>query len=375
MFNVNRRIIAHFDYLIILTTLPIILISLKLIYEINPNLTIKQIIYMSVTLFISLLIFILPIKRFFWLIPFYYWSSIILLIFVEFFGVKKFGAQRWLEIPFIGLSLQPSEFIKSALILMLAYSISNDPPPKDGYNIKGFLKFSFLILLPVVLVKIQPDLGTSILIFIMGYGILFLVGIHKKIIITISAIVAFILLAIPIAIPIIYNHFNEYQLDRIEQFLNPKPQYQVQQSMIAIGSGGLFGKELENATQAQLKFLPVPESDFIFPYLMERFGLVGAMVVLFLYGLLILHLLILSYSNKKDRILQVLSASIAFLLFIHVSVNVLMTTKLAPVTGIPLPFLSYGGSSFLTFGILFALLQNLLAFRFIFEYNSFPFTK
>lgn len=349
--------------------------SLKLVYEINPNLTIKQIIYISITLVASLIIFLIPIKRFLWLIPFYYWGTIALLISVEFFGVAKFGAQRWIEVPFIGMSIQPSEFIKSALILMLAYNVSNDPPPKDGYKLKGFLKHSFFILLPVVLVKIQPDLGTSILILIMGYGVLFLVGIHKKIIITIASIVAIIIVATPIAMPIIYNHLHDYQLDRIEQFLSPKPQYQVQQSMIAIGNGGLLGKELENATQAQLKFLPVPESDFIFPYLMERHGFVGAMVILCLYGLLILHLFSLSYANRKDRILQILSASIGFLLFIHVSINILMTTKLAPVVGIPLPLLSYGGSSFLTFGILFALLQNLLAFRFIFEYNSFPFTK
>ncbi|MBR7118094.1 MAG: rod shape-determining protein RodA [Helicobacteraceae bacterium] len=375
MFNVNRRVIAHFDYLIILTTLPIILISLKLIYEVNPSLTIKQIIYISITIFISLVIFLIPIKRFFWLIPFYYWMTIILLVLVEFFGVTKFGAQRWIEIPFIGISLQPSEFAKSALILMLAYNISNDPPTKDGYKLKGFLKHSFFILLPVVLVKIQPDLGTSILIFIMGYGVLFLVGIHKKILITIASIIAIMLIAIPIIKPIINNYLHTYQLNRIEQFLSSKPQYQVQQSMIAIGSGGFFGKEIENTTQAQLNFLPVPESDFIFSYLMERFGFLGALVVLFLYGLLILHLFILSYTNRKNRILQVLSASIGFLLFIHVSVNVLMTIKLAPVVGIPLPFLSYGGSSFLTFGILFALLQNLLAFRFVFEYNSTPFAK
>ena len=374
MFNINRRVIAHFDYLIILTTLPIILISLKLIYEVNPNLTIKQIIYISVTIFVSLVIFLIPIKRFFWLVPFYYWTTIILLVSVEYFGVTKFGAQRWIEIPIINISLQPSEFIKSALILMLAYNINNDPPPKDGYKLKGFLKHSFFILLPVILVEIQPDLGTAILIFIMGYGVLFLVGIHKKILMTLSIIVAIMLIAIPIIMPIVNNYLHTYQLSRIEQFLSPKPQYQVQQSLIAIGSGGLFGKELENATQAQLNFLPVPESDFIFPYLMERFGLFGAMVVLFLYGLLIMHLFILSYINKKDRILQVLCAAIGFLLFIHISVNILMTIKLAPVVGVPLPFLSYGGSSFLIFGVLFALLQNLLAFRFVFEYNS-PFVK
>lgn len=329
---------------------------------------VRQLIYISITFIISLVIFIFPIKRFFWLIPFYYWISIILLISVEFIGITKYGAQRWIEIPLFGMSIQPSEIIKSALILMTAYNISNDPPPKEGYHLKGFIKHSFFILLPVVLVMIQPDLGTAILIFLMGYGVLFLVGIHKQILIGIF----FISL---ILVPIVYNNLQDYQLKRIEQYLSDKPQYQVQQSMIAIGSGGIFGNELQNATQAQLKFLPVPESDFVFPYFMERFGLIGAIILLFLYGLLIFHLFILSYYYKKDRILQVLSASIGFLIFIHLSVNILMTIKLAPVVGVPLPFFSYGGSSFLTFGVLFAILQNLLAFRFIFEYNSFPFTK
>lgn len=364
MFGIDRRIITHFDYLIIITTLPIILISMRLIYEVDQNLAIKQLVYFAITFFISFVIFIYPIKKYFWLIPLYYWIAIILLISTEFIGVTKFGAQRWIEIPFVGMSIQPSEIIKSALVLMMAYNVNNNPPPREGYNLKEFLKHSFFILLPTFLVKAQPDLGTAVLIFIMGYGVLFLVGINKKIII---AIIAIILLSLPI----IYNNLQDYQLQRIEQYLSDKPQYQVQQSMIAIGSGGMFGKAIENSTQAQLKFLPVPESDFIFSYYMERFGFVGACVLLFLYGLLLLHLFSLSYIYRNNRILQVLSASIGFLIFIHLSINIAMTIKLAPVVGIPLPFFSYGGSSFLTFGILFAIVQNLLAFRFIFEYNSF----
>lgn len=368
MLNIDRKIIANFDYVLVITTLPIILLSMKLIYEVEPNLTIKQIIYMSITFGVSLVIFLFPIKKLFWLIPVYYWLAIILLIATEFVGVTKFNAQRWIEIPLIKMSLQPSEIVKSALILMLAYNINNDPPPKEGYHIKGFIKHSFYILLPVILVKIQPDLGTAILIFVMGYGVLFLVGIHKNILIAIFSISL-------VALPIIYENLQSYQLERIEQFLSDKSQYQVKQSMIAIGSGGVKGKNIEDATQAQLKFLPVPESDFIFAYYVERFGLLGAIGLLFLYGILITHLLITSYNARNNRILQVVSASLGLLIFLHLCVNILMTIKLAPVVGIPLPFFSYGGSSFLTFGILFAILQNLLAFRFIFKYNSLPFYK
>lgn len=366
MRRLERNVIANIDYLIVLTTLPIVLISMKLITEINSALAVRQIIYIAVTLGLSAVIFILPLRRFMWLIPAFYWGSIALLLAVEVFGATKHGAQRWLEIPLLNLSIQPSEIIKSALILMLAYNINNSPPPKEGYHTKDFLKHSFFILLPVVLVKIQPDLGTAILIFVMGYGVLFLVGIHRKILIVIA-------LCAGLCAPIIYENLQDYQLERIAQFLSDKSQYQVKQSIIAIGNGGISGKTLEEATQAQLRFLPVPESDFIFAYFVERFGLIGALGLVFLYGLLVLHLLITSHNFKKDRILQVISASLGLLISIHLCVNILMVMKLAPVVGIPLPFFSYGGSSFLTFGVLFAILQNLLAFRFTFKYNSFLF--
>ena len=333
---------------------------MRLIYEIDPNLTIKQLIYISITIFISLIIFFLPLKRFIWLIPFYYWFAIILLISVEFLGISKYGAQRWIEIPILKMSIQPSEIIKSALILMLAYNISNDPPPVDGYRLKKFIKHSFYILLPVILVRIQPDLGTSILILIMGYGVLFIAGINKKIIISIAAI------AIPLIL-IAYNNLQSYQLNRIQQFLSDTPQHQVKQSMIAIGSGGLFGKKQEEATQARFKFLPVPESDFIAAYLGERFGFIGMLGVLLLYTLLIFHLFTISYAYKNDKMIQVITISIGFLIFYHLSINIAMITKLAPIVGIPLPFFSYGGSSFLTFGIMFAIIENLLAFRYEFK--------
>lgn len=364
MFNLDRKVFSHFDYMIVFTSVPVVLLSLHLIFEIDSTLTIKQLFYIAFTFAISAFVFILPLKNILWITPIFYWGAIALLLAVEIFGVDRWGARRWLEIPFIGMSLQPSEIMKIALIMMMAYNINNDPPPPEGYNLKQFLKHSFYILLPVVLVKIQPDLGTSVLIFICGYAVLFLVGISRKI------LMASCLLLI-IAMPIVYMGLSDYQLKRIESFIgandNSDSAYQVQQSIIAIGSGGLTGKSVENATQAQLKFLPVPESDFIFAYFCERYGFVGGFVLLFLYGLLILQLISLSHQYRKDRILQVVSASIGFLIFIHLSVNILMVMKLAPVVGIPLPFFSYGGSSFLTFGVLFAVLENLLAFKYNFR--------
>lgn len=364
MFNLDRKVFSHFDYMIVFTSVPVVLLSLHLIFEIDSALTVKQLFYIAFTFVVSMLIFILPLRSILWITPIFYWSAIVLLLSVEIFGVDRWGAKRWLEIPFIGMSLQPSEIMKIALIMMMAYNINNDPPPPDGYNLKQFLKHSFYILLPVILVKIQPDLGTSVLIFICGYAILFLVGISRRILMASCAILI-------ITLPIVYMGLSDYQLKRIESFIgandNSDSAYQVQQSIIAIGSGGLTGKSVENATQAQLKFLPVPESDFIFAYFCERYGFVGGFVLLFLYGVLILQLISLSHQYRKDKILQVVSASIGFLIFIHLSVNILMVMKLAPVVGIPLPFFSYGGSSFLTFGVLFAVLENLLAFKYNFR--------
>lgn len=364
MFNLDRKVFSHFDYMIVFTSIPVVLLSLHLIFEIDGTLTIKQLFYIAFTLVVSAFVFILPLRNMLWITPIFYWSAIALLLAVEIFGVDRWGARRWLEIPFVGMSLQPSEIMKIALIMMMAYNINNDPPPPEGYNLKQFLKHSFYILLPVILVKIQPDLGTSVLIFICGYAVLFLVGISKRI------LMASCLLFI-IAMPIVYMGLSDYQLKRIESFIgandNSDSAYQVQQSIIAIGSGGLSGKSVENATQAQLKFLPVPESDFIFAYFCERYGFMGGFALLFLYGMLILQLISLSHQYRKDRILQVVSASIGFLIFIHLSVNILMVMKLAPVVGIPLPFFSYGGSSFLTFGVLFAVLENLLAFKYNFR--------
>lgn len=361
-FALDRKIIAHIDYTIILITLPIVLFSARLIYEIDPSLLVRQVAYIGVTLALSAVVFLLPIRRLFWLVPFYYWLAIALLVAVEFVGTSKFGAQRWITLPLLGLSLQPSEIMKSALILMLCYNITANPPPPEGYGLRGFLKHSFYILLPALLVKIQPDLGTAVLIFALGYAVLFIVGVHRHIIWAIGGVLL-------VALPLIYNNLHDYQLKRIEQYLSDSPQYQVKQALIAVGNGGLAGNALEEATQGQFHFLPVPESDFIFPYFVERFGLLGAVAMLAAYGLLIWHLLESSWKYRRDRILQVLCAAIGAMIFIHFAINVLMTIKLLPVVGIPLPLFSYGGSSFITFGLLFALMQNLLAFRFMQGYN------
>jgi rod shape determining protein RodA len=196
-----------------------------------------------------------------------------------------------------------------------------------------------------------------------GFGVLFIIGIQARIWITLFLVVG-------LAAPLLYTHgLKPYQKQRIANFIG-KPSYHVQQSMIAIGSGGMDGQSREDATQTQLKFLPVSSTDFIFAYLGERLGFVGMMTTIALYIALILHLLVISMNNAKDYFVRVVAAGIAFLFFIYMTVNILMTIGLAPVVGLPLPMFSHGGTSFIIFSFLFGILENLLAFRFYFMYNS-----
>ncbi|MEA3228613.1 MAG: FtsW/RodA/SpoVE family cell cycle protein [Campylobacterota bacterium] len=357
MWKFDKRILAQFDFFSIILIIPLVIISHWLIGEVVPALAQKQSAYVGIAVITFFFVFILPIRRLSYLIPFIYWFNILLLIAVEFFGHARLGAQRWIELPFINATIQPSEFVKPALILMLAYLIKKDPPPINGYRIKQFLKISFYILIPFILIAKEPDLGTALILLLMGYGVLFIIGVYWKIWATI--IVGVLLLS-----PLAYKFMlHDYQKTRIKDFLSEKPSYHVQQSIIAIGSGGLTGKSKEEATQTQMRFLPIATSDFIFAFLVERTGFLGALAVILIYVMLILHLLSLSYFNK-DYFIKVVTIAISFMIFIYMGVNISMTIGYAPVVGVPLPMFSYGGSSFINFIILFAIMQNLVTFRY-----------
>jgi rod shape determining protein RodA len=337
--------------------IPIIALSYYLISESSAMLATKQLVYFFVGFCTFFFFFLLPIRKIEWFIPFFYWLGIILLISVEFFGSQKLGGQRWLSLPFTDFTIQPSEIFKPIFLLMLCYLVKQTPPHEEGYSYKEFAKMSFFILLPFLLIAKQPDLGTAAVLLFAGYGILFIVGVNKRIWIILAVIIT-------IVSPIVYNSLHDYQKKRISDFLSDTPSYHVEQSIIAIGSGGLLGKDKEEATQTQFKFLPIATSDFIFPALIERKGFFGGFALLLLYALLIFHLMTLAFDFKNDYFTKVMATGIAFIIFIHAGVNIAMTVGFAPVVGIPLPFFSYGGSSFITFMMFFGILENLLAFRF-----------
>lgn len=357
MFQIDRRILTHFDFLIPILIIPIIAISYYLVSEASTMLGNKQIVYFLVGFCVFILFFIIPIKKVEWVIPFFYWITIVLLVIVDFFGIARLGARRWLDIPFVHFTIQPSEIFKPAFILMLAYLIKQNPPGDKGYGWKDFFKLSFYILLPFVLIAKEPDLGTAMILLLLGYGTLFVIGVNKKIWIT-------LIIAVGISGPFMYNALHDYQKQRITDFMGEKPSYHVKQSIIAIGSGGLSGKDKSEATQTHYKFLPIATSDFIFAYTVERFGFWGACGLISLYALLIVHLMTLNFKLQGDPFTQVITSGISLLIFFYMSINIAMTIGLAPVVGVPLPFFSYGGSSFITFFALFGILENLLAFRF-----------
>jgi len=359
----DKRIISHFNFELILLILPLVFLSHHLIYETNEILAQKQLVYFFIAFLAFLVVFIIPLRSLIRFIPFVYWFGIILLLMVEFFGVTKLGAQRWLEIPFLNTTIQPSELFKPAFLLMIGFLVSNRPPPKEGYGLKDFAYFSFYILLPFILIAKEPDLGTALVLLLVGYGVLFLLGINWK-------IIASLVLIITISSPFIYTYLiKDYQKKRIADFISKEPSYHVKQSMIAIGSGGALGKEKDEATQTQLKFLPIATSDFIFASFVERYGFVGSVGLIILYLLLIIHLLLLFNHFKGDYMISVFASGLGLLLFLNMSVNILMVIGFAPVVGLPLPLFSYGGSSFINFIVLFAILENLIAFRFMDGYS------
>ncbi|NPA50026.1 MAG: FtsW/RodA/SpoVE family cell cycle protein [Epsilonproteobacteria bacterium] len=361
--NYFKTLIKHFNYLLVIQIIPLLIYSSILVKEINPALFKKQMIYYTIAFFVFLVASFIPWRKIlWWFAPLSYILNITMLLAVMVAGKVILGAKRWLVIPGTHFTIQPSEFSKVSVALLLAYIIEKKPPPKSGYGFLWFIYLSIIILIPFLLIAKEPDLGTALVLLLVSYGVLFIVGIKWRVWITLAIILS-------VSAPILYSHLKDYQKKRIEDFLG-KPSYHVQQALIAIGSGGMEGKKKDEATQTQLKFLPISSSDFIFAYLGERFGFKGMITVIILYILLIIHLLIISRIYEKDYLIKVVSLTLAFLFFIYMSVNIYMIIGLAPVVGVPLPMFSHGGTSFIIFSFLLGILENLIAFKSFLQYTS-----
>ena len=297
----------------------------------------------------------LPPERFKQFAPFIYGLGIFLLLIVLGMGVIGKGAQRWLS---VGLfRFQPSEIMKLGVPLMLAWYFSQHCiPPRKGVLCVA----SILILIPVLLTAKQPDLGTAILIASAGFGVILLAGIQWR-------IVAMVLAVLIACMPIVWHHMHGYQRARVLTFLNPEQArlgagYHIIQSKIAIGSGGIFGKGYLNGTQSHLQFLPEHATDFIFAVCGEELGLMGGLILMGLYAFLIIRGFVISY-YAQDTFSRLLAGSISLTFFFSVFINIGMVTGLLPVVGLPLPLVSYGGTSMITLIAGFGLLMSIQSHR------------
>ena len=272
----------------------------------------------------------------------FYGISVMLLVFVEVAGETGMGAQRWIDLGLI--RFQPSELMKISVIIVLARYFHIRSYHQIGNPLHLAIP-AFLILLPVALVIKQPDLGTAVMIALSGLVIFFIAGVRiwKFILLFLGGIAL---------VPIIWQSLLDYQKKRILTFLSPETDplgagYHLMQSKIALGSGGLYGKGFMQGSQSHLNFLPEIQTDFIFTMLAEEFGLLGGLVVLFLFFLISSYGLILSFFmvNKFARLLTI---GMTTTLFFYVFINTGMVMGLLPIVGVPLPFISYGGSALLT---------------------------
>lgn len=272
-----------------------------------------------------------------------YGAIVILLVLVELVGAVGGGSQRWLNLGV--MSLQPSELMKPGIVLVLAKFYDTLPPPMTA-SWRGLVPAGVLMGVPAALVILQPDLGTALAICFGGVVMMFLAGLPLWWFLSAGAAA---MITGPIAF---FTLLHDYQRNRVLTFLNPEGDplgtgYHITQSKIAIGSGGVFGKGFGNGTQSHLQYLPEAHTDFVFATMAEEWGLVGGLFVLFVFAV------VLTWSMRvarraPDRFSGLLASGMAATMFFYVAINLSMVMGLAPVVGIPLPFMSHGGTSMLT---------------------------
>ncbi len=284
--------------------------------------------------------------------PWLFGIGVVMLVAVLLIGQVGKGAQRWLDLGFF--RFQPSELVKMAVPMMVAWFLAEKSLPPSWSRLAVA---ATMILVPVLLIARQPDLGTSLLVASAGIFVLFLAGLSWRF------IGGMILTAIPSAWILWEWGMREYQRDRVLTFLNPESDplgtgYHIIQSKIAIGSGGLYGKGWLNGTQAHLEFLPERTTDFIFAVLAEEFGFTGIMLLLLIYLFIILRGLYIA-AQAQDTFSRLLGGALILVFFVYLFVNTGMVSGILPVVGVPLPLISYGGTSLVTimagFGILMSI--------------------
>ena len=302
------------------------------------------------------------------LVPLWFWRnmsvlaygvSLALLLAVEFVGVTGMGAQRWIDLGV--MRLQPSELMKITLVMLLAAYYDWLPVERVSRPVWVLVPVA-MVLLPTALVLVQPDLGTALLLMAAGGLVMFVAGVHWAYFAAVIAAGAGLVAAVFQSRDTDWQLLKDYQYRRIDTFLDPASDplgagYHITQSKIALGSGGWTGRGLMQGTQTRLNFLPEKHTDFIFTTLAEELGFVGGVTLLVLYAL-VLAFCVITALQHRDRFAQILVFGVAITFFLFFAVNMSMVMGLAPVVGVPLPLISYGGSAMLVLMIAFGLVQS-----------------
>ena len=344
----------HLDVPLLLGVLVLSAFGLVALYSAggrDTDLVVRQAIRLAIGFGLMFVIAQIAPRRFFhWALPLYL-AGVLLLCVVLALGETAQGAQRWLRVG--PVSFQPSEFVKLTVPLMVAWFISrSEMPPRLWRIVLG----GVLTLVPVVLVMRQPDLGTSLLIVASGAFVLFLAGVGWRYIVALAIFGAG-------CVPVLWHFMHDYQRQRVLTLLDPQQDplgagYHIIQSTIAIGSGGMYGKGWFNGTQSQLDFLPERSTDFVFAVIGEEFGLLGILVLLSAYLFIVYRGLYIA-AQAQTSFGKLLAGALVLTFFIYVFVNIGMVSGILPVVGLPLPLVSYGGTSMVTlmagFGIVMSI--------------------
>ena len=346
----------NLDYILLVCILLLGFISLATMYSTDGG----QILYHTKSHFTKLIVFsfmmlvfsFINIKFWFSVGYFFYILVIGLLVWTYLFGIQSSGSQRWIDLYFI--NLQPSELMKICIILCLA-KYFHRMKLENVNSIYTILTSLIIILLPMGLVIVQPDLGTSLLIAVSGIAVLWFAGINHKYFI-------YTMLGFLISLPFIISFLKPYQKLRVLTFLNPDRDplgagYQIIQSKIAVGSGGIFGKGFLKGTQSYLEFLPEKHTDFIFTLFSEEFGFLGSVLLLLIYAIIIYRVIKIG-SISRSYFAKLFCYSFGASLFIYIVINMSMVLGLLPIVGSPLPIMSYGGSSMLATMIGFGIVMS-----------------
>jgi len=337
--------IKELDYILLTSVFLLSILSLFVMYSTDGGeiLFHTKSHFSKIIIFFPLMIFIAFFNIKWWhnLSYLFYFAVILLLIYVSFFGIKSSGSRRWMDLYLF--NLQPSELMKIAIILCLA-KYYHRIKIENVNSITSIMTVVTIIIIPIIMVLSQPDLGTSILIAASGLIVLWLGGVKIK-----YFIYSFIVFLI--SLPFVISFLKPYQKLRILTFLDPDRDplgagYQIIQSKIAIGSGGLDGKGFLKGTQSYLDFLPEKHTDFIFTLFSEEFGFIGSVALLILYSIIIIRILRIG-AISRSNFSRLFCFGFAFAIFIYIVVNLSMVLGLLPIVGSPLPILSYGGSSML----------------------------